>query len=360
MQPSRYFSASYREAHSRFLEAARAAGGTPRAEVNPAAAPDGEPLATDVLRIGPERAERVLVTISGTHGVEGYCGSGVQVGWLESGLWRDVPEEVAQVSIHAINPSGFALDRRVTEDNVDLNRNFADFAAPLPVNAGYEELHEVLCPGEWNEATVAAAERAGERYTERHGAHGLQAAISGGQYRHPNGMFFGGSRPTWSHRALLAILERELAGARRVAVVDYHTGLGPYGYGERITVHAPGSPAERRVAEWYEGDFTNPAVGTSTSAVLTGTNCSGIERRFPDLELGMVALEYGTEPVPEILEALRADNWLHHHSDPASPLGREIKARIRNAFYGDTDRWKEAIWERGAETQRKAVAGLLG
>lgn len=360
MQPSRYFSASYQEARSRFLDAVRNAGGTAAAEINPAAAPAGETLATDVLRIGPAQAEKVLVTISGTHGVEGYCGSGVQVGWLESGLWREVPQSVAQVMIHAINPFGFAWNRRVTEDNVDLNRNFIDFDGPLPINEGYERLHAVLCPEAWTEETVAAAEVACARYAESHGAHGLQAAISGGQYLHPDGMFFGGTQPTWSHRTLLGILERELAGAKQVALIDFHTGLGPYGYGERITVHAPGSAAERRIAEWYDGDFTNPAAGTSTSAKLNGTNCVGIERHFRDLELSMIALEYGTEPIAEILEALRADNWLHCKGDPATPLGREIKARIRNAFYGDSDSWKRDIWERAVETQRKVAAGLAG
>ncbi|SMF46071.1 Protein of unknown function [Tistlia consotensis] len=360
MQPSAYFSANYREARSRFLEAVQGIGATAAAEVNPTAGPSGETLATDVLRIGPADAERVLVSISGTHGVEGYCGSGVQVGWLQSGLWREVPEGVAQVVIHAINPYGFAWNRRVTEDNVDLNRNFLHFDQPLPENPGYDELHPVLYPEDWTEESVAAAEAAEERFAEAHGPLAVQQAISGGQYRHPDGLFYGGRQPTWSHRTLLSVLERELAGARRVAIIDYHTGLGPYGYGERITVHAPGSTAEARVAEWYQGDFTNPAAGTSTSAVLQGTNCGGIERRFPDLELGMIALEYGTEPVPEILEALRADNWLHGRGNPATPLGREVKARIRNAFYGDTDSWKRDIWERAVDTQRLAVAALAG
>src|SRR5690606_4607864 len=138
MRHSSYFSASYRQARSRFLEASRAIGASTREIINPATGPAGETLATDLLRIGPANAERVLLTISATHGVEGYCGSGVQTGWLESGLWREVPAGIAQVIVHAINPYGFAWDRRVTEDNVDLNRNFVDFAEPLPVNQGYE------------------------------------------------------------------------------------------------------------------------------------------------------------------------------------------------------------------------------
>ena len=48
--------------------------------------------------------------------------------------------------VHAINPHGFAWSRRVTEDNVDLNRNFVDHAQPYPSNPGYEELRAAICP----------------------------------------------------------------------------------------------------------------------------------------------------------------------------------------------------------------------
>ncbi|MEJ0064575.1 MAG: DUF2817 domain-containing protein [Caulobacteraceae bacterium] len=42
--------------------------------------------------------------------------------------------------IHAINPYGFAWLRRVTEENIDLNRNWIDFSQPPPANPGYDEL----------------------------------------------------------------------------------------------------------------------------------------------------------------------------------------------------------------------------
>ena len=48
--------------------------------------------------------------------------------------------------IHALNPHGFSWMRRVTHENVDLNRNFQDFSQPLPVNEAYAELYELLLP----------------------------------------------------------------------------------------------------------------------------------------------------------------------------------------------------------------------
>jgi hypothetical protein len=76
-----YFSASYPAARRAFLDAAAAIGARVESHVNPdARGPAGEELATDVARLGPADAARVLVTISGTHGAEGFAGAGIQVG----------------------------------------------------------------------------------------------------------------------------------------------------------------------------------------------------------------------------------------------------------------------------------------
>ncbi|MDX1423670.1 MAG: DUF2817 domain-containing protein [Kiloniellales bacterium] len=76
MAVASYFSRGYPEARQRFLASAGAAGAELETRAHPAAGPEGEALATDLAWLGPKDAERVLVTISATHGVEGFCGSG--------------------------------------------------------------------------------------------------------------------------------------------------------------------------------------------------------------------------------------------------------------------------------------------
>ena len=358
MPASTYFSTDYGAARARFLAAAGAAGAKLRAYRNPGLGPAGEELATDVAWLGPTDAARVLVTISATHGAEGFCGSGVQVGWFDSGLCREMPAGTALLQIHAINPHGFAWLRRVTEDNVDLNRNFVDHGKPYPVNPGYEELHAAICPREWTDAVIAQTRAVFEAYAAEHGARGLQSAISGGQYRHADGLFFGGHADAWSRQTLLDVFAMQLAGARHVAVIDYHTGLGPRGYGERICVHAPKSENLVRAGQWYDDDITSPALGSSASVELFGVNLTAMEEALPQARMTGIALEYGTLPTEQVKLALRADNWLHAHGRIGSPKGRAIKAQLREAFYQDADDWKEMIWARAVETQRLALAGL--
>ena len=118
------FSDSYVEARRRFLDTARSAGATITSYRHPLPGPDGEDIATDVARIGASGARNILAVGSGTHGVEGYCGSGVQAALMCEDIASDLPDDTALIFIHAINPWGFAWGRRVNEDNVDLNRNF--------------------------------------------------------------------------------------------------------------------------------------------------------------------------------------------------------------------------------------------
>ena len=54
---------------------------------------DGERLAMDVVRDGPADATRVLIISSACHGVEGYCGSGVQITLLGDAGFRAAARE---------------------------------------------------------------------------------------------------------------------------------------------------------------------------------------------------------------------------------------------------------------------------
>ncbi|MGR9053023.1 MAG: DUF2817 domain-containing protein, partial [Gammaproteobacteria bacterium] len=107
------FAGDYFEARSKFLKAcAERPGGRRREFPHPTARCGDRPLSTDVYWLGPENADRVLVTISATHGAEGFCGSAAQINWLRH---ETAPDDVALLFIHALNPYGFAHWCRVNE-----------------------------------------------------------------------------------------------------------------------------------------------------------------------------------------------------------------------------------------------------
>ena len=352
------FSANYAEARARFRDAASAAGASLDSLTHPEQGRQGEELATDVAWIGPRDAERVLVTISGTHGVEGFCGSGAQVDWLTRGEAARLTPGVAVLIIHAINPYGFSWLRRVTHENADLNRNWVDFEKALPDNPGYDAIAEAAVPSSWTSKAQSESARALGAYLDAKGPAAFQQAISGGQYRHPGGVFYGGLEPTWSRKTQTAIFAHHLGQAGRVGIIDYHTGLGPWGYGEQIVSDLPGTPGFARARAWYGCAVTSPSAGTSTSAPITGDGLDAAPRLLPHAEVTGMAIEVGTRSLPEVLLALRADAWLHAHGDPLSPEAAPIKARIRDAFYGDADDWKGMVAGQSLLAMRQAIAGL--
>jgi hypothetical protein len=353
-----YFSQSYQEARNKFRDAALAAGCTLTSYLHPLKGVHGEALAMDIATLGNPAARDALFTMSGTHGIEGYCGGGAQLALFNN---HDLMQRVAGgalrlVQLHALNPHGFSFGRRVNEDNVDLNRNFIDFGQPLPLNTGYAQLHAHLLPAQWPPAQ--ADEDALQNYATQHGAMGLQTAISAGQYVFADGLFYGGRGMTWSNKTLrevLTQLRQGMPNLQRFFWIDFHTGLGPMGHGERI--YAGRNDAQELAfnrAVWGE-KMTSFLDGSSTSAPLVGVNSQAVFDALSHVQTACIALEYGTVPMERVMFALRADHWLAKQPSASPETVSATSAAMRAAFYVETDQWKDDVVRQAHE----AVADLL-
>ncbi|MEY4884375.1 MAG: hypothetical protein RIS34_2229 [Pseudomonadota bacterium] len=356
------FSNRYASARIKFLEAAATAGLAITSFNHPLPGRDGETLAMDVALAGRQDAGRLLIVSSACHGVEGYCGSGVQVFALHDAEWLDKAklQGVAVLYIHALNPYGFSFLRRTTHENVDLNRNFNDFSGPLPVNAAYRDLHALLLPDHW--PPTADNTTAIQHYVTRHGLPAFQAAVTQGQHEFADGLFYGGTAPTWSNQTLRQVLRQFGGQARRIGWIDLHTGLGPSGLGERIFACQDDPLAFQRASAWWGGAGSTPITsvydGSSTSALLTGLMWGAVYAECPRADYTGIALEFGTLPIADVINALRGDHWLHNHPDAPPELVRPIKQGMLDAFYVDTDAWRGQIISQARQALFQAVEGL--
>jgi hypothetical protein len=311
-----FFPADYRTGRSAFLNAAAENGLGVTSRMHPAAAGrDGGSLFLDTVEIGTRAAAKALLVISGTHGVEGYFGSAAATAFLHGR--PDAPAGTKIVLLHALNPFGFSWDRRGDENNVDVNRNFVDHACP-PANPAYEPLAGILVLRAPSPEGEAAGERALMAYAAAHGGEAaVQAALSRGQYRHPDGLFYGGGAPSWSQTMLFDVLAEELRGVESLVVLDLHTGLGAFGEGTILAEDAPEIPAFRRIrAVW-------PSVEPSGADAMRpfGQIGPALEARLP--EVTFATLEIGTLAPLEILRALSRNDRLRAAFCPDSPLWRK-------------------------------------
>src|SRR5215469_1633988 len=355
------FSDDYGKARTKFLDAARSAGAVTSSFRLDRPGPKGIELSTDIAWLGPLTAKAVMVTISATHGVEGFFGSATQTECLRRAKSAGLPEGVAALHIHAINPYGFAWLRRTNETNVDINRNWVDFAKALPRNDLYEELSGDLCPADWSEASQAQTGARIAAWIQRQGRNGpaiYQQAVSGGQWDHPQGLFYGGREKSWSRKTLADILISNLELAERVCVLDFHTGLGPFGYAEPIIGFQRNAPGFGRTRAWIGAGAKSLHGDGSVSSEITGDSLSAIPALLTNATVDVVALECGIRPINEVALALRADAWLHAYGDPLSPEGRRIQRQMREAFHSDDLMWQGMALGQGLAACQAALGEL--
>jgi hypothetical protein len=354
------FSASYAEARTKFLALAKARGAKLRSAVHPGARGiDGEDLAIDLAVFGDPQAGKTLLLISGTHGQEGYTGSAIQIAFLEK---LEIPEGVNIVAIHGLNPWGFSHLSRTDENNVDLNRNFRDFSAAPPVNNVYLDLHAALCPDDWTEQTsnwsVVQAQ-----LVQTHGWARFLSGLTGGQCVEPSGLNFGGHTAAWSNTAIARELPPLLVSARKVAFVEWHTGLGPFGGLCHICMHDPASSAYARVFEWmgdearagFEKAFDG-AKGATPS--YNGLFSIWLPSAAPQAEWAGLAIEAGTYDNVTVANALRMDRWLKFGRGHSTLSRNAIRRTMLDGLYPAAPEWRSAALANGCDAQARALAGL--
>jgi Protein of unknown function (DUF2817) len=78
---------------------------------------------------------------------------------------------------------------------------------------------------------------------------------------------------------------------KKLAVIDFHTGLGRAGYGEPIHV---GSASDFALAkEWYGEEVRSLNQGGAVATALTGSVADAFPQSTPDLKVIYVALAGG-------------------------------------------------------------------
>ncbi|MDO5625272.1 MAG: M14 family metallopeptidase [Pseudomonadota bacterium] len=272
-----------------------------------ATAPD---LFVDGLYVPAQRMpQRLLVLSSAVHGVEGPAGSAVTRLFMREFMTPEALADTGVLLLHAVNPWGFAQQRRFTEGNVDLNRN----AAPTPAlyttdNAGYRLVDPLINP-----TAPADLSSAAHRFfllraigmLAQHGMGPLRQAVLQGQYRYPRGIYYGGSATEPQLAALAPRLAAILNAYPLSMSIDLHTGYGARGQ-LHVFLNPPGDERQRaglqavfagHPIDWGTGKDFYTVTGDVTSWIGT--------LRTSGLHLPAV-FEYGTFDSQTTLGAIKS------------------------------------------------------
>ncbi|KAG5472519.1 hypothetical protein LSCM1_03920 [Leishmania martiniquensis] len=350
--PEVYYSASYQVARERFLAAAEAAHA--QIEHHLITKRGNEEYYMDIAFFSGKQTDKLLVHASGTHGVEGYTGSAIQVKLLQE--WNETALFGPSILfVHAVNPHGMAHFRRFNEENVDLNRNYLSTQEWAAVKArdanvaGYEDFRALLVPN--------VPPRFIHRYTfllyaakavAQHGFAKLKRAFVTGQYHDPVGINYGGDKEQKSVSVLREVLKKHAAatGATEAVYIDVHTGLGPSGVDTMMLKSDHGSEKCRDV---FPGARTDDAK-TAKSGPSSGYDlAAGTIRPLTELGPNTLAVteEFGTVSPLFVARAVILENAAYHLCR-GSFVHAVMQTWMRDAFYPQEIRYKQATLKRGS------------
>lgn len=318
---------------------------------------DDELLYCDIARKGRDGNKKCLVISSGLHGVEGYCGSGVQHQLLMQETLEHLSQDITVIFIHAFNPYGFSFSKRVNENNVDLNRNFMDFSQQIPLDNDIKEFNENVFPQQWSGAHLSDVFESVYQYRDQRGVSQLQTVLTGGQYHYSGGIFYGGTEPQWTRKLWDRVCHDLAAEFEHIVHIDIHTGLGENGDCELMYIGADQGQTRDWVVDWFGADIVKiPGTEGSTSKPISGHLASHLDN-FNVSNIA-IALEFGTQDIDHVLVSLINDSWLQANPDCGDVERKRIIQTVRDAFMTPSDEWKTRIWQQSEVFVKQAVAGL--
>lgn len=353
---------SYAQARARFLAAAHAAHATVDSQLLSGYTDAvGDALTLDAAYLGPKDASRVLVMLAGTHGSEGYAASPLLTAFLpQASRWLEHQGDIGVLLVHAVNPYGFAHVLRTNEHNVDLNRNFIDFSKPVPGNPEYRALHALLCPADRSDSGARAAQAALDAWVAEHGQASFFDALFRGQYEVPEGLIYGGTERQWSNRALQGLAERFLGQARRIAFIDWHTGLGEYGKPFFLCFNEFGGPEWERCCAWWGRDAVETKGGFNGAARprYSGLVFQGMRGFCGQAEFAGAVIEFGTTPPDATIAGLQLDNRLRFDAELGDARRAALLEQAMESFCPQDPQWRLDVMQEGLAIARRAFDGL--
>ncbi len=308
--------------------------------------------------------ERLFILTSGLHGIEGFAGSAVQQMFMAEMIPKLNLDETGILLIHGINPWGFKNRRRVTQNNVDLNRNF-DVADDLfkTKNEGYAKIRGFLNPTE----TVDMGSIKNRFFLitavtmiAKHGMSPLRQAILQGQYEYEKGIYFGGKEFEQQKKVVRHLLQSTSAPYSGVFIIDLHTGYGAWGKTHLFPNPIKDAIEKERTIKVFDGwpiDF-----GDTEGFYTTKGDFLDWSRKILNkgIYVNMV-LEYGTMDSQTTVGSVNSvhrtilENQGYHYGYESGIDEKMVRNRYREMFYPSSREWRSMVLDETHEILTRAI-----
>ena len=294
----------------------------------------------------------LFILTSGTHGVEGYVGNAVQQMFMNEILSSGILEKTGVLLIHGINPYGLKNTRRVTENNVDLNRNCdTDKALFSSVNNGYNDLYDMLNPGGKANCNslknqffmVVAINKLLHASMQS-----LRQAVLQGQYEHPEGLYFGGKDYEPQISEIGKVIQQKSVDYKTMFAINLHTG-----FGERGTLHLfPNPIKDPKVRAGLENVFGGYKIDWGDSKdfyTINGSFVDYIADLLPGKFYLPMVFEYGSLNSQTTIGSVKSlhnmilENQGAYYGYKSSKDSLKVKKAFMEMYNPPSEMWRSKI-----------------
>jgi hypothetical protein len=308
--------------------------------------------------------KRLFILTSAVHGVEGYVGSAVQQMFLNELLKEISLDNMGLLLIHGINSYGFKYKRRVTENNVDLNRNCStDKMLFESVNSGYSDLNGMLNP-----TNKANTKSVGNIFFQlnaiqkiiQYSMGTLRQAVLQGQYQYEKGVYFGGKELEPSIKAVTPLIQDIAKNYDMVFNIDLHTG-----YGKRGTMHLfPNPMKDEKKRAKIENIFSGIPIDWGDGDdfyTVTGDFATYVGQIIPEKYYLNMTFEFGTLDSQVTMGAIKSlhnvilENQGVHFGYKSKEDEEDIKNRYLEGYYPSSKPWRSKAIMDASKTLLQAV-----
>jgi hypothetical protein len=364
----KYFQESYMDSRLTFLEEAGKLKGIYNnvqiSTLNIKSGTDHD-LTIDYCYIPAQKEfKQLFILSSGVHGIEGYVGSAVQKMFMNELIGENDLDNMGLLLIHGINPYGFKYKRRVTENNVDLNRNSSlDKLLFESVNQGYRDLDKWL--NQKKEINLSSISHfffqlsAIQKIIE-YSMDTLRQATLQGQYQYERGVFFGGNALEPSIEAVTPLIQQTAEPYDMVFSIDLHTGYGANG-----TMHlfpAPLEDGEKKIkTENIFAGFHIDWGDSDNFYIVTGDFTTYIGSIIPEKYYLTMTFEFGTMDTESTMGSIKAlNNMLIENQGVQNGYASqkdeiEVKSRYLESYYPSSEAWRSKAINDAREMLIQAV-----
>ncbi|WP_147804096.1 M14 family metallopeptidase [Alkalicoccus halolimnae] len=307
----------------------------------------------DILASDASSRKTLLTITAGEHGIEGYTGSALLSMFIENFLPHLNPETTGLRLVHSVNPWGMRHCRRVTENNVDMNRNYLLDFSQLRDRADNEyEKHKSLFNPEapiqnLNKQNSFLLSYLQKNLTEKE----LERLKNtpGGQYKYPQGVFYGGSVMEETTRQLADRYKEWAESYDHIVHIDLHTGGGPMN--ELTMIFMDG---DSRSASELQKSLGRKNVSKTNNEDVSGDSVEFLQKMiqtvYPEKRSVFALFEFGTieESTDGYLFCAKAminENQLHFEGARFSEDEMSVRNDFTRLFNPADKTWQSSIFK---------------